>query len=339
MLNVRLLDALKGQNQGRPPVWIMRQAGRYMPEYRALRGKHDFLTMVHQPELAAEVTLLPIRKFGFDAAILFSDILVVAEAFKVGLHFEEGRGPIIERPLSTAHDVSHLPNVNANEAFDYVAQAIKMLRPQINVPLIGFSGAPFTVASYMIEGGSSRDLKKTKQWLLRDPASFHALLDKITQCTIDYLQMQIDAGVQALQIFDSWVQVLAYDQFREFSLGYLKRILDKLKHTNIPIILFCRGSSVFAPQLAEITPAGISLDWQCNLKEMRSRIPHTIALQGNLDPDILYADIPSVRQETKRLLKSMQDDPRYIFNLGHGIHPDIPVDAVKAMVDCVQEAS
>lgn len=338
-MNRLMLDALHCKNQGRAPIWIMRQAGRYMPEYRALRTKYSFLEMCHQPEIATQVTKLPIDAFGMDAAILFSDILVVAEALGVGLRFEEGLGPIIERPVSSQKDVDLLPDVDVQEKLSYVAEAIKLLRPQLQVPLIGFCGAPFTVASYMIEGRSSRDLKKTKQWMLREPQSFHLLLKKIATCTVAYLRMQIAAGVQAVQIFDSWAYFLGHTQFREFSLAYLKMITAEIASTKVPVILFCRGSSVFAQQLAEAAPAAISLDWQSDLLAMRSLIPPSIALQGNLDPDILYADKQTIRKEAHRLLHGMQGNPGYIFNLGHGIHPDTPVEAVKTLVECVKTST
>lgn len=329
----RILKALKCRNEGRPPIWIMRQAGRYMPEYRALRSKYSFMEMCHNPELVAEVTQMPLRTFGMDAAILFSDILVIPEALGVGLHFEDGIGPIIERPIRSNEDIDSLPKPQISESLKYVSEAIKLLKPQLKVPLLGFCGAPFTVASYMIEGGSSRDMKKTKQWMLRNPHSFHHLLGKIADCTIDYLQMQISAGVHAVQIFDSWAHVLGHTQFREFSLAYLQRLV---KSVNVPVILFCRGSSVFAKQLAEVSPSAISLDWNASIAKVRGEIPKTIALQGNLDPDILYADASFIRREAKAMIDSMQNDPGYIFNLGHGIHPDTPVEAVHTLVDTVK---
>jgi uroporphyrinogen decarboxylase len=336
-MNRLFLDALQCRNNSRPPVWLMRQAGRYMPEYRALREKHSFLDLCHQPELAATVTQLPINIFGFDAAILFSDILVVAEAFDVGLHFDEGKGPIIDRPLSHASDVDHLPTPDIRHRLDFVAKAISILKPVLKVPLIGFCGAPFTVGSYMIEGGSSRDLKKTKKWMLQDPKSFHKLLQKLTDSTIDYLNMQIDAGVDAIQIFDSWANVLGHQQFREFSLEYLGKIMRGLKRSDIPVILFCRGSSVFAPQLAELRPAAIGLDWNCDIAAMRRVIPSTIALQGNLDPHILYAPHATIRQEVAEMKEKMRGDKGYIFNLGHGICPDISPDAVRILVETIQQ--
>lgn len=308
-----------------------------MPQYRAIRSRHSFIEMCHDPELAAEITLLPIRAFQMDAAILFSDILVIPEALGVGLRFEDRIGPIIERPLSCLADVEALPKIDVKEKLDFVVQAIKNVLPELKVPLLGFCGAPFTVASYMIEGGSSRDLKKTKQWLMNDPEGFHRLLTIIADYTIDYMNLQADAGVHAIQIFDSWAHVLSHNHFREFSLPYLEKLKSGLK-SNLPVILFCRGSSVFAPQLAEISPAAISLDWNSNLCDIREKIPRSIALQGNLDPDILYAPRKLILKEVRQMLRNMKDDQGYIFNLGHGIHPDVPVDSVRALVETVQNA-
>lgn len=336
-MNTLLLDALACKNRSRAPIWIMRQAGRYMPEYRALRARHSFLEMCHNPELVATVTQLPIKAFGFDAAILFSDILVIPEALGVGLRFDENKGPIIERPLQDRRSVENLPSVHMAESLSYVAEGIKLLRKELTVPLIGFTGAPFTVASYMVEGGSSRDLRKTKQWMMRDPESFHQLLSKLANSAIEYLNMQIEAGVQAIQIFDSWANYLSHDHFEQFSLAYLHQILKGLKK-NIPVILFCRGSSIFADQLAAIKPAGISFDWQSDLAKLRTSLGPDICLQGNLDPDTLYAPHETIRKEAKHLLKKMQGDPGFIFNLGHGMNPDMSPDAVKVLVDTVRES-
>lgn len=338
-MNDKLLKALRCENKGRPPVWLMRQAGRYMPEYRAIRQKSSFLDMVHHPEIAAEVTMLPVDILGVDAAILFSDILTIPEALGVGLHFDDGVGPIIDRPLSTAADVDNLPDINIDETLGFVGQAIRLLRPQLKVPLMGFCGGPFTLASYMIEGRSSRDLRKTKQWMLKDPKSFHKLLTKLADMTVDYLKLQIDAGAQALQIFDSWAHVLGHGHFIEFSLSYLQRILQRLGDRTVPVILFCRGSSVFAPLLAEIGPDAISLDWNADIYSVRKSLSPRIALQGNLDPDVLYAPQEVVRKEVRQLLKRMDGDPGYVFNLGHGILPDIPLDNVKVLVETVLESA
>lgn len=332
----KLLRALNGENQGRPPVWLMRQAGRYMPEYRAIRARHSFLEMCHNPELIVEVTQLPIRAFGMDAAILFSDILVIAEAFGVGLSFDEGKGPVIARPLQTENDIDKLPRFDVQEKLSYVAAGIKLLQMELEVPLIGFCGAPFTIASYMIEGGSSRDLSKTKLWMLSHPDSFHKLLSKIAEATADYIGLQIQAGVNAIQIFDSWANYLSWGQFIEFSYHYMKELVAGLKKHNVPVILYCRGSSVFASKMAEAAPQGIGLDWNCDMAGMRKVIPFHITLQGNLDPDILYAPRYKIEQEVRQLLNTMHGDPAFIFNLGHGLKPDTPYDAVKVLVETIQ---
>lgn len=330
-----LLDALACRNKERPPIWLMRQAGRYLPEYRAIRAKHTFLEMCRQPELITEITLQPIQRFGFDAAILFSDILMIPDVLKMGLHFDEGIGPVIDHPVRDEAGVKKLCHPCINEELAFVAEGIRLLKKELNVPLLGFCGAPFTVASYMIEGGVSKDLRKTKTWMIKEPQSFHLLMNKIADLTIDYLNLQIEAGVDAVQIFDSWALVLAHPQFREFSLDYIQKIKDGLIK-KVPFIIFCKGSSVFAPDLAEISPAAISLDWNADLALMRKRIAPSIALQGNLDPDILYGSPSFIYQEAMRILKGMEGDPGFIFNLGHGIHPDIPLESVQTLVDTVK---
>ncbi len=336
MSNDLLLQALQGKNhQSRPPVWLMRQAGRYMPQYREIRQKHDFLTMCRQPELAVQVTLLPIELLDVDAAILFADILLILDAMGRGLRFEEKRGPVLERPLLHPAEVKELPELYMHDQLGYLAEAIKMLRKELTVPLVGFAGAPFTLASYLIEGGSSRDLKSTKQWMWREPEAFHALLDYFTEQTIAYLTMQVEAGAQAVQLFDSWAHVLAHRQFASFCLPYHQRIVDAMHALGCPIILFCRGSSVFAPMMAQ-TQAAVSLDWNCQLSSMRHSLgPHTV-LQGNLDPYVLYAPQETLRREVLANLDEMAGDPAYIFNLGHGILPDMDLDAVRCLVDTVK---
>ena len=334
-MNSIFLEALQCRNASGPPVWLMRQAGRHLASYRAFRQRYSFLQMCHEPDLITQVTLLPIEAYGMDAAILFSDILVVAEAMGVGLRFEDQVGPIIERPILTRKEIEALPKPDPHK-LQFVAQGIRQLKAQLQVPLIGFCGAPFTVASYMIEGKTSRDLKKTKGWMLKDPEGFHALLKKIADWSVAYLQLQIEAGVDAVQIFDSWANTLSHYSFREFSFTYLQHLLNGIRLTATPTLLFCRGSSVFAPQLAELQPAGIGLDWNCHMPQMRRLIPNSIALQGNLDPDILYAPIPRLESEVKRLLEEMEGDPGFIFNLGHGVAPDVSEEAVKALVDCVK---
>jgi uroporphyrinogen decarboxylase len=294
--------------------------------------------MCHHPDLITQVTLLPIHAYEMDAAILFSDILVIPEAMGVGLRFEDQKGPIIERPITSRQDIENLPLPDPAK-LEFVAQGIRQLKSQLKVPLIGFCGAPFTVASYMIEGKTSKDHKKTKQWMYQDPAAFHLLLKKISDWTLSYLQMQIKAGVDAIQIFDSWASALSHHSFQEFSLAYLETLLNGIKGTGIPTLLFCRGSSVFAPQLAKLSPAGIGLDWNCNMKKMRSCIPAQIALQGNLDPDFLYAPLPRIEAEVQRHLKEMEGDTGFIVNLGHGLPPDVSEEAVRTFVNCVKSQS
>ena len=331
-----LLNALKCKNLSRPPVWLMRQAGRYMPEYRAIRSRHDFMTMCHTPELAAEITLLPLTVFGMDAGILFSDILVILEGLGFHVKVEDGIGPVITPALNNPNEVDQIVLPNTAEAFGYIAEAIKLIKQQTKKPLLGFCGAPFTVASYAIEGKTSKDLKKTKQWLYKDPHSFHMLLDKIADCTIEYLKLQIKAGVDAVQIFDSWANALAFPQFEQYSLFYLKKIIQSLEEYQVPIIVFCRGASLFAEDLIKASPHCISFDWNCSLKRMRAQIPSHIAIQGNLDPCLLYASRNTIQEAVKGLLSEMQGHKGYIFNLGHGILPDTPTDSVRALVDCVK---
>jgi uroporphyrinogen decarboxylase len=336
-MNDLFMNALHGRNALGPPVWLMRQAGRHLASYRAFRQRYSFLEMCHEPDLIAQVTLLPMEAYELDAAILFSDILVIPEAMGIGLRFEDKVGPLFERPIHTRLDIEALPLTADLSKLQFVAQGIRLLKSQLKVPLIGFCGAPFTVASYMIEGKSSRDLKKTKKWMLSDPQGFHALLKKIADWSIAYLLLQIESGVDAIQIFDSWANTLAHHQFREFSLAYLNHLLCGIRHTGLPTILFCRGSSVFAPLLAELEPAGIGLDWNCQMRVMRRLIPYPIALQGNLDPDILYAPLPKLKEEVSHLLEEMEGDPGFIFNLGHGVAPDVSEEAVRTLVDCVKE--
>lgn len=288
--------------------------------------------MCKSPEIIAEVTELPLRRFHLDAAILFSDILITVDAYRVGLHFDEGIGPVIDTPLKDQKDVDALPLIDIPEALKFVSDGIRLIKSRIKVPLIGFCGAPFTVASYLIEGKSTRDFRKTKQWMFRCPASFHALLSRLADDAIAYLRAQVEAGVEAVQIFDTWAGCLGNQQFREFSLQYLEKIVKAIK---VPVIFFCRGA--FAREIVKAAPQAISVDWTLDLKSLRSFVPPSIALQGNLDPDFLYAPPSALKAEVIRLLKAMKGDPGYIFNLGHGIAPDVPVDSVKLLVDTVVE--
>ena len=333
---MNVLKVLKGQKTSHPPIWLMRQAGRYMPEYRAIRQRHPFLEMCHQPELIASVTQLPIDAFGMDVAILFSDILLILETLGIPVRFEDGIGPIIDPSIKTEQEIDSLKMSNPREVLGCVAEGIKLLKTKLKVPLIGFCGGPFTVASYAIEGKSSKDLKLTKQWLFRNPQAFHRLLNKIANQSLEYLKMQVEAGVDAIQIFDSWAHVLSYDQFHEVSQRYLKKLVDGLRPYKVPVILFCRGTSGFISPLVELAPQAISLDWNCDIGQMRKQVPENIAMQGNLDPYVLYAPREIIRKEAKRIVEAMRETP-FIFNLGHGILPDVPTDAVKVLMECVKE--
>lgn len=329
---MRYLDALNGNNQGRPPIWIMRQAGRYMPEYRALRAKHTFHEMTHSPELAAEITKLPIDRFGFDAAIIFSDILVISEALGRPFDFVDGVGPVLKNPVTP----KTLGQLEKAASLNFVADAIAIAKESLDVPLIGFCGAPFTIASYMIEGGSSKDLKKTKQWMFSDPASFHDLLCILTDAITQHLKRQINAGCDALQVFETWSLQLGLSDLREFSFLYLKHIIHSV---DAPITLFGRGTAGYIEELAALKPAALALDWSCDMTKIRKRVPKSIALQGNLDPHCLYAPPEKIAREARRLCEGMRHDPSFIFNLGHGILPDIPPENVHTLVETVKEFS
>jgi len=327
-----LLKALECKNEERAPIWLMRQAGRYLPQYRRLKEGRSLFEMFHHPSTIVEVTLLPIDLLQVDAAILFSDILTVLDGLNIRYDFYEGIGPMVLDPPSA------LRILDPQEVYGHIQESIHILKQNLKVPLLGFAGAPFTIASYLIEGKTSRDLRKTKQWLFRNPNSFQRLLDKITEATIAYLNVQIDAGVDAVQLFDSWANALAIEEFRHFSLKSMKHIVDNVKKRGVPIILFCRGSCLFVKELASLAPSAISLDWSGNLLEMRKYIPSTIAVQGNLDPMALYAPQEHIREKVDCLLNQMKNDQGYIFNLGHGLLPDTPVDNVRFLVDYVRNA-
>ena len=322
----------------RPPVWMMRQAGRFMKEYWEIKNKYSFLEMCKTPEIAADVTMLPVDLLDIDAAILFSDILVTAEAMGGDLSFTQGVGPKFSNPVRTKADIEKL-EVDVQPRLQYVADAIKVIQQRLNgrIPLIGFAGAPFTVMSYLVEGGSSKDFKLTKLMLHNEPELAHQLLSKIAKVTADYLNLQIEAGVNAVQIFDSWALALSWDDYQEFSHRYITEIIANLNRKDIPVISFCKGSSVFAPVMAEARPDVISVDWNADLLNIKRSLPSGIAVQGNLDPHILYADKKVIRERILRLFERMRGENGFIFNLGHGIMPDIPFDNVKYAVEVIKE--
>jgi uroporphyrinogen decarboxylase len=332
------IKAAFSEKTERPPVWMMRQAGRFMKEYWDIKNKYSFLEMCKTPEIAADVTMLPVDLLGIDAAILFSDILVTAEAMGGDLSFANGIGPKFSNPVRNQAGVDAL-QTDVTDKLQYVADAIQVIQQRLNggIPLIGFAGAPFTVMSYLVEGGSSKDFKLTKLLIHNKPELAHQLLSKIAKVTVDYLNLQIAAGVNAVQIFDSWAQALAWDDYKEFSHRYIAEIIARLNRKDIPVISFCKGSSVFAPLMAEAKPEVISIDWNVDLLDIKQRLPKGIAVQGNLDPHILYADKKVIKERIHRLFDRMKGENGYIFNLGHGIMPDIPFDNVKYAVEVIKE--
>lgn len=335
--NDLLIKAALSQPTERPPVWMMRQAGRFMPEYWEIKNKYSFLEMCKTPEIAADVTMLPVDLLGIDAAILFSDILVTAEAMGGDLSFEQGVGPRFSNPVRSQADADKL-DVNCLDKLQYVADAIRVIQQRLNgsIPLIGFAGAPFTILSYLVEGGSSKDFKLTKLLLNNEPKLAHAILQKIADVTIQYLNMQIEAGVNAVQLFDSWALALSWNDYRDFSHYYNTYILANIKRS-VPVISFCKGSSVFAPMMAEAKPDVISIDWNADLKNIKQSLPEGIAVQGNLDPFVLYADKKVIKEKILQLFERMRGEKGFIFNLGHGIMPDIPFDNVKYAIEVVKE--
>ncbi len=336
-----LLRAIRKQAVERTPIWIMRQAGRYLPEYRALREKHDFLTVCKTPELAAEVTLQPVRRFGFDAAILFSDILVIPEALGQKLEFLEDHGPKLSPEMRSEQDIAQLNPAGISEKLRFVARALQLIRKELDeqTALIGFSGSPFTLASYMIEGKPTRHFKYIKSMIYNRPDLVHRLLEKLTAAVVEYVRMQIEAGAQVVQIFDTWGSILPLHLFEEFSGSYLNRIAAALLHLNVPIILFSMGGMDHLIQLADSPAQVLGIDWHTDLAQAKKLFGDEYALQGNLDPTVLYGDKAAIRREVQRILNVYGPESGHIFNLGHGILPDIPLENVQFLVDEVREQS
>ncbi len=330
----KLLKALQGIQKEKPPIWMMRQAGRYLPEYKELRKRQSFYEMSHQVELAVEVTLMPFRHFPLDAAIIFSDILTLFEAWNIQVEMVESIGPKISSPLHTPSDLNRLPITADLSALEHVYVTIKELKKQLSVPLLGFCGAPLTLASYLIEGGSSPDLKKTRLWMQQDAASFHLLLEKLCQLAITHLKGQINAGADAVQIFDSWACHLSDEEFNLFCAPYHQKMVKAIEELS-PVILFTRGSDRFLDEVVNAQPTAISIDWSLNLSDAFKRIPQCISLQGNLDPHLLLQDSKSVKVAVENLLKQVTEPHRYIFNLGHGVLPCTPLENIKQIFESV----
>ncbi len=345
--NDRLLRALRREPVDCTPVWLMRQAGRYLPEYRATRKTAgSFLGMAMTPELACEVTLQPLRRFPLDAAILFSDILTVPNAMGLGLYFVDGEGPKFERPVRSSGDIDKLAVPDMETELRYVMDAVRMIRRELDgsVPLIGFSGSPWTIACYMVEGGGSKEWGKVKALAINDPAAMHTLLGVVTDAVIAYLSAQHAAGAQVLQVFDTWGGTLSPSMYREFSLPYLTRIAHELKRGDTPLILFGKGNAAHLEALAESGAEGVGVDWTVTLQDAARRTQGKVALQGNLDPAMLYGSPDAVRAQARAVLDSYRNGnggsrEGHVFNLGHGMSPDMNPDHVAALVDEVHRYS
>ncbi len=344
--NDRLLKALLGEQVDVTPVWMMRQAGRYLPEYRETRKQAgDFLGLCKSPELACEVTMQPLRRYGFDAAILFSDILTIPDALGQGLYFSEGEGPKFRKVIRTAADVEQLPDVKIADELSYVTDAVSVIRKELagSVPLIGFSGSPWTLATYMIEGGGSKDFRLAKQFMYDSPEAMHLLLDKLAAAVTEYLNAQIMAGAQAVQIFDTWGGILSTNAYRQFSLAYMNKIVAKLHKENegrrVPVILFTKNGGQWLEPIADSGCQAVGLDWTTEIGDARARVGDRVALQGNMDPAILYAAPAVIREEVATILKSFGAGNGHVFNLGHGISPGVNPDHVAHFVEAVHEFS
>lgn len=335
--NDLLLRALRKETVERPPVWMMRQAGRYLPDYLKLKAKYDFFTRVQTPELACAITLQPIDQVGVDAAIIFSDILVIPQAMGLEVLMEEGKGPSLPKIIETQKDIDALITDGAEESLRYVYDALSLTKTELNgrVPLIGFAGAPWTILCYMVEGKGSKTWEKAKQFAYTQPLLAHQLLQKITQITISYLKLQARAGADTVQVFDSWAGSLSPADFKIFAQPYLIQIADALKD-EVPVILFPKGSWYALKELSESSAAGIGIDWCITPEFARQLTNNKIVLQGNFDPAKLLAPIPEIKKAVKEMIDAFGVQ-NYIANLGHGITPNIPVDHARAFVDAVKE--
>lgn len=344
--NDRYLRALLRQPVDVTPVWMMRQAGRYLPEYKATRAEAgDFIALCKNTELACEVTLQPLRRFPLDAAILFSDILTIPDAMGLGLYFETGEGPRFQKPVACAADVKNIPIPDPEMELGYVMDAVRAIRKALegSVPLIGFSGSPWTLATYMVEGGSSKAFTKIKKMMYEDPNTLHLLLDKLADSVILYLNAQIRAGAQSIMIFDTWGGVLTKRDYLQFSLNYMHKIIDGLIRENdgrrVPITLFTKGGGQWLEEMAATGCDALGLDWTTEIADARRRVGDKVALQGNMDPSMLYAPPARIEDEVQNILSGFGHGEGHVFNLGHGIHQDVPPAHAGAFVDAVHRFS
>ena len=343
LTNDLLLRALLREPTPRRPIWLMRQAGRYLPEYRATRQRAGgFLEMCTNPEIACEITLQPVDRFPLDAAILFSDILTIPHAMNLGLEFEAGEGPRFEHPVRTPADIDRLVGPDPGQELKYVIDAVALVRRELRgrVPLIGFAGSPWTVATYMVEGGGSKTFGRIKRMMYESPRELHRLLDLLAKATILYLNAQIAAGAQAVMLFDTWGGVLTPAQYEEFSLHPMAQVIDaltrKAEGRRVPNIVFTKGGGGWLPKIAAIGCDAVGVDWTTDLKQAREAVAGRVALQGNLDPSALFAPPETLRAETLRVLESYGAGPGHVFNLGHGITPDVHPDRVALLVETVR---
>ena len=338
--NDLFLRTLRGEKTERTPIWVMRQAGRYLPEYRAVREKADFITMCKTPELAAEVTIQPVDIIGVDVAIIFSDILVIPEAMGLEFIMNEGTGPVFPSPIRNAADLARISEFDPIDKLKYVMDAVSLTAKELDgrVPLIGFSGAPWTLLTYMVEGKGSKNFSKIKEFVYNERKSAHKILDMLTNVIIGYLKAKVAAGADAVQVFDTWGSILTPSQFEEFSKPYIKRIVDELK-PHAPVIVFAKGVNYNFSKLAELEADGYSFDWTVDLAAVKREIGDRAVVQGNMDPTILYAPKQTIREEADKILASLDSGHRHIFNLGHGILPDVKPENLKTLVDFIKSDS
>lgn len=337
--NPLFLKALKGETVSRPPVWIMRQAGRYLPEFMVLKNKYDFFTRCQTPELATEITMMPIKKIGVDAAILFSDILVIPQAMGINVEMKNNFGPYIEFPIQSKSDVINLNTQNVEDHLSYVFEAIRLTKKKLNneIPLIGFAGSPWTILCYIVQGSGSKNFDKAKNFCFKNPELAQMLLSKITMITIEYLKLKIEAGVDAIQIFDSWGGVLSHSDYQLFSFPYIQQITTALNKAS-PVIIYPKGCWHALSDYSKIGASAIGLDWTCSARNARYLTQNNVTLQGNFDPSRLFSSKKTIISKTKQMLNEFGKD-KYIVNLGHGILPNTPVENVQTFVETIKEFS
>lgn len=335
--NDNFLRALNRSAVSRTPIWVMRQAGRYLPEYRRVREMAgSFMALCQNPELACEVTLQPLARFDLDAAILFSDILTIPDALGLGLYFAEGEGPKFQKPLSTKADFEQLPTIYPEEKLAYVSQAARMIAHELKgrIPLIGFSGSPWTLACYMIQGEGSRDFARAKQCLYQSPEMMHQLLETLASHVSAYLRTQIEAGVNAVMLFDTWGGLLTTECYQRFSLHYMQQVIVSLG-SQVPIIVFTKGGGQWLETMSDCGAKALGLDWTVDIEQAFNRVGDKVALQGNLDPSVLLSSPEVIQREVKEILKKVGKRPGHVFNLGHGITPNVPIEHMQALVEAV----